>query len=50
MVKKSIKKFNMKPEEALIVTFDGKGQIFVKKERIIKMKGRLNEKRSYYLY
>lgn len=27
-LKKEIQKFNMKPEEALVVTFDGKGQIF----------------------
>lgn len=27
-LKKEIKKFNMKPEEALIATIDGKGQIF----------------------
>ena len=34
MVKKgSTKKFNMKPEEALIVTLDGKDQIFLPKER-----------------
>lgn len=27
-LKKQVEKFNMKPEDALIVTFDGKGQIF----------------------
>ena len=33
-LKKQIEKFNMRPEEALLVTFDGKGQIFCqKKER-----------------
>lgn len=33
-LKKQVEKFNIKPEEALIVTFDGKGQIFCqKKER-----------------
>ena len=33
-LKKEVGKFNMIPEEALIVTFDGKGQIFCqKKER-----------------
>ena len=25
---KQVEKFNIKPEEALIVTYDGKGQIF----------------------
>ena len=28
-LKKQIEKFNMKPEEALVVTIDGKGQIFL---------------------
>ena len=33
-LKKEVKKFGFKPEEALIVTYDGKGQIFCqKKER-----------------
>ena len=33
-LKKQVNKFNLVPEEALIVTFDGKGQIFCqKKER-----------------
>lgn len=33
-LKKEVKKFHMKPEEALLVTLDGKGQIFCqKKER-----------------
>lgn len=33
-LKKQVNKFNFAPEEALIVTFDGKGQIFCqKKER-----------------
>ena len=33
-LKKQVEKFNMTPQEALIVTFDGKGQIFCqKKER-----------------
>ena len=27
-LKKQVEKFNIKPEEALVVTFDGKGQIF----------------------
>ena len=31
-LKKQVEKFNMKPEEALIVTFDGKGQIFCQKK------------------
>ena len=31
-LKKQIEKFDMKPEEALIVTFDGKGQIFCQKK------------------
>ena len=31
-LKKQVEKFNIKPEEALIVTFDGKGQIFCQKK------------------
>ena len=31
-LKKEIEKFNMKPEEALVVTLDGKGQIFCQKK------------------
>ena len=31
-LKKEVKKFNMQPEEALIVTIDGKGQIFCQKK------------------
>lgn len=31
-LKKQVEKFNMKPEEALIVTYDGKGQIFCQKK------------------
>ena len=31
-LKKQIEKFNMKPEEALVVTMDGKGQIFCQKK------------------
>lgn len=31
-LKKEVNKFNIKPEEALIVTFDGKGQIFCQKK------------------
>ena len=31
-LKKQIEKFNMKPEEALVVTYDGKGQIFCQKK------------------
>lgn len=31
-LKKEVKKFNMNPEEALIVTYDGKGQIFCQKK------------------
>jgi len=27
-LEKEVKKFGMKPEDALIVTYDGKGQIF----------------------
>ena len=33
-LKREVNKFNFEPEEALIVTYDGKGQIFCqKKER-----------------
>ena len=32
-LKAQVEKFNMKPEEALIVTFDGKGQIFCQKKQ-----------------
>lgn len=35
-LKKEIQKFNMKPEEALVVTFDGKGQIFCQRKEIEK--------------
>ena len=28
----NVEKFNMKPEEALVVTYDGKGQIFCQKK------------------
>lgn len=35
-LKKEIQKFNMKPEEALVVTFDGKGQIFCQRKEIRK--------------
>lgn len=31
-LKKQVEKFNMKPEEALVVTVDGKGQIFCQKK------------------
>lgn len=31
-LKKQVEKFNMKPEEALIVTYDAKGQIFCQKK------------------
>lgn len=31
-LKKQVKKFKMKPEEALVVTIDGKGQIFCQKK------------------
>lgn len=31
-LKKQVEKFNIKPENALIVTFDGKGQIFCQKK------------------
>lgn len=31
-LKKEVQKFNMMPEEALIVTFDGKGQIFCQRK------------------
>lgn len=31
-IKKEVRKFNMNPEEALIVTYDGKGQIFCQKK------------------
>ncbi len=32
-LKKQVEKFKMKPEEALVVTFDGKGQIFCQKKQ-----------------
>ena len=32
MVKKQVNKFNMEPEEALIVTFDGGSQMFCQKK------------------
>ena len=31
-IKKQVEKFDMKPEEALVVTYDGKGQIFCQKK------------------
>lgn len=31
-LKKQVEKFKMKPEEALVVTYDGKGQIFCQKK------------------
>ena len=31
-LKKQVEKFDMKPEEALVVTYDGKGQIFCHKK------------------
>ena len=31
-LKKQVEKFNMKPEEALVVTIDGKGQMFCQKK------------------
>ena len=34
-LKKEVNKFKMEPEQALLVTYDGKGQIFCQK----KMKG-----------
>lgn len=33
-LKKQIEKFKMRPEEALVVTYDGKGQIFCQKKKI----------------
>ena len=33
-LKKQVEKFNIKPEEALVVTLDGKGQIFCQKKEI----------------
>ena len=33
-IKKQVEKFNMKPEEALIVTYDAKGQIFCQKKEL----------------
>lgn len=40
-LKKQVEKFGIKPEEALIVTFDGKEQIFCqKKGKIDKWKGK----------
>lgn len=38
-LKKQVEKFNMKPEEALIVTLDGKGQIFCQKKEGRKRRG-----------
>lgn len=35
-LKKQVEKFKMKPEDALIVTYDGKGQIFCQKKGISK--------------
>ena len=32
-LKKQVEKFKIKPEEALIVTYDGKGQIFCQKKK-----------------
>lgn len=32
MAKKEVQKFKMKPEEALVVTIDGKGQFFCQKK------------------
>ncbi len=32
-LKKQVEKFNIRPEEALVVTIDGKGQIFCQKKR-----------------
>ncbi len=32
-LKKQVEKFDIKPEEALVVTIDGKGQIFCQKKR-----------------
>ena len=32
-LKKQVEKFKMKPEEALVVTMDGKGQIFCQKKQ-----------------
>ena len=31
-LKKQVEKFNVKPEEALVVTIDGKGQIFCQRK------------------
>lgn len=31
-LKKQVKKFNMKPEEALVVTINGKGEIFCQRK------------------
>ena len=33
-LKKQVEKFKIKPEEALVVTYDGKGQIFCQKKKI----------------
>ena len=33
-LKKEVEKFKIKPENALIVTYDGKGQIFCQKKEI----------------
>ncbi len=33
MVKNQVAKFNIRPEEALVVTIDGKGQIFCQEKK-----------------
>lgn len=40
-LKKQVEKFHMKPEEALVVTIDGKGQIYCQKKEINKKKVKL---------
>ena len=47
-LKKQVEKFNIKPENALIVTFDGKEQIFCQEKK----KGNENERcdNNYFNY
>lgn len=40
-LKKQVEKFHIKPEEALVVTIDAKGQIFCQKKENNKKKGNL---------
>lgn len=49
-LKKQVEKFGMKPEEALVVTYDGKGQIFCqkKKRRVRREKSIMYNKQMLY--